>query len=421
MLDEPVMEKVEEVQEQKEQEKKESKDEELSPLRTYKSGMNWNPVEKVIFERRSTRAFKAEPLPDGMIRRILEAGRFAPSAGNAQSWKFVVVKSPEIIGEMEKDAVKSAKHLVSILDYTRGGIYGFFARPFIKLFVRRMPNELNPEPFIAMKRIAAEKVEVFYHAPTLILILTDTRGPGVPRIDTGIAGQNMVLAAHSMGAATCWIGLVHLLLTPFSRKIYNKWKRFFGIKYPYELNSVIALGWPKIKFDRPVQREMQNVEWYTGGLDALPRIEQQGGDLDKPASKRLKGFAGILNSQLGVLNSLAAFKKKYANADMTLLLEATDSYPAAMLHIIRGVVAITPVTEEDCKKWQRTGAEALLRCTSKQFLEIAAGKLNPVTAWLGRKVMIRGPMKMLELNKIFKMLVKELKRTRTQDPTKKEA
>ncbi len=400
---------------------KDAKAEKLSPLRTYKPGMNWNPVEKVILERRSTRAFKPDPIPDGMIRRILEAGRFAPTAGNAQSWKFIVVKSPEILAEMEKDAVKSAKHLVSILDYTRGGFMGFIKRPFIKLFIKFMPNELNPEPFMAMKRIAEEKVAVFHHAPTLILIVTDTRGPGNPMVDSGIAGQNIVLAAHSLGAATCWIGLVHLILTPFSRKISRKWKNLFGIKFPYELKSVIALGWPKIKFDKQVPREMQEVEWFEKGLEDLPRIERQGEDPDKPVSKRLRGFAGIINSQMGILNSMASFKKKYAKADMKFLLEATDAYPAAILHLTRGAITVTAVAEEDCKKWQRTGADALLQCTSKQFLEIAAGKMNPVTAWVSRKVKIRGPMKMLELNKIFKLLVNELKRTRSQNPNRKEA
>ena len=42
-------------------------------------------------------------LPPGLIRRIVEAGRFAPSAGNTQPWKFVVITSPTIIAEMEKD------------------------------------------------------------------------------------------------------------------------------------------------------------------------------------------------------------------------------------------------------------------------------------------------------------------------------
>src|SRR4030066_1436286 len=95
--------------------------EELSPLGMYKEGMPWNPVEKIIMERRSIRSFKKEPLPDSMIQRILEAGRFAPSAGNMQPWRFIVIKSPEIIAELEKDAVRIAKFFMFFLDYTRGG------------------------------------------------------------------------------------------------------------------------------------------------------------------------------------------------------------------------------------------------------------------------------------------------------------
>ncbi|MHA1293485.1 MAG: nitroreductase family protein, partial [Promethearchaeota archaeon] len=166
----------------------------LTPLGVYKEGMNWNPVEKVIFERRSIRAYKKEPLPDSMIRRILEAARFAPSAGNCQPWKFIVVKSPEILAEMEKDAVKMCKKIMRFMDYTKkGGLPAFLVKRLIKL----MHNELHPVPFAAMQQMAAEKLPVFHGAPTLILILIDTRGLSNPYIDIGIAGQNLILAAHS--------------------------------------------------------------------------------------------------------------------------------------------------------------------------------------------------------------------------------
>jgi nitroreductase len=249
-----------------------------SPIGTYTAGMSWNPVEKVIFERRSTRAFKPQPLPDGMIRRILEAGRFAPSAGNAQPWKFIVVKNPEIIAEMEKDAFNFAKRIMSLLDYTRSRLRRFFTRGLSKFVIRHMLSLLAPEPFLVFKRVAEGKIGVFFNAPTLILIFIDTRGPGDPRVDSGIAGQNMVLAAHSMGASTCWIGMVKLLTHPLAGNVSRKWKKFFGIKYPYELNNTIALGWPKRKFDKAVPREVQQVPWYEGGMDAPPRIDRQGGE-----------------------------------------------------------------------------------------------------------------------------------------------
>ncbi|HME53938.1 MAG TPA: nitroreductase family protein [Candidatus Lokiarchaeia archaeon] len=246
----------------------------LSPIGTYQPGMNWNPVEKIILERRSTRAFKPEPLPDGMIRRILEAGRFAPSAGNTQPWKYIVVKSPEIIAEMEKDSVVFAKRIMSSLDYTQDPANSEL-RARAKKVIKSQLNVLAPEPFIALQRIAAGKMSVFLNAPTLILILIDTRGAGEPKVDSGIAGENIVLAAHSMGAATCWIGVTSLLIHRMSSSA-RKWRRFFGIEFPYELLDVIALGWPKRRFDREVPREVQLVSWYEGGMNDPPRIDRQG-------------------------------------------------------------------------------------------------------------------------------------------------
>ncbi|MCU0599471.1 MAG: nitroreductase family protein [Desulfobacterales bacterium] len=230
----------------------------------------WTPVEEVILSRRSTRAFKKEPLPDFMIRRILEAGRFAPSAGNMQPWKFAVIKSPEILEAMESDAAKIARRMMFVLDYTRSRFRSVFLKPVSKFFIRLLHNELHPVPFGLLNEIAAGRAPVFHHAPAIILILEDQRGVSSPPMDIGICGQNMVLAAHSMGAATCWIGLIKLLM-------YDpKWKKFFGVKYPYKLNVCIALGWPKVASDGQVPREVQLVEWYEGGMGEAPRIEKQG-------------------------------------------------------------------------------------------------------------------------------------------------
>jgi len=230
----------------------------------------WTPVEQIIMERRSTRAFKKAPLPNFMIRRILEAGRFAPSAGNAQPWKFIVVNSPEVLLEMEKDAVRMAKILMWFLDYTRNRFRKVFLKPFTRLMIRLSPNDLHPVPMALFQQIAKDKAPVFHYAPTLILLLEDTRGVSSPSTDIGICGQNMILAAHSMGAATCWVGLIKLLM------YYRKWKKRFGVTYPYRLNNCIALGWPQVNSDGAVPREVQFVDWFEGGLDDPPRTERQG-------------------------------------------------------------------------------------------------------------------------------------------------
>jgi len=243
-----------------------AKNEELSPLGRYEPGMNWNPVEKIIFERRSVRSFKKDPLPDSMINRILEAGRFAPTGGNSQSWKFVVINSPEIIAEMEKDAVDMAKKFMKLLDLNKR-----FRRWLAKRVIKLKKNELHPIPFSVLIQVAAEKVKVFHGAPTLLLIYSDTRGVGEPPIDLGIAGQNMVLTAHSLGAGTCWIGLYQLLMYK------KKWRKFFKVDKAFKLSSSIALGYPKANYDGEVSREVQKVEWIEGtSQNPKKRMEMQG-------------------------------------------------------------------------------------------------------------------------------------------------
>jgi len=244
-----------------------------SPLGIYREGMDFNPVEQVIFERRSVRSFKKTPIPDGLIRRVLEAGRFAPSAGNSQPWRFVVITSPEIIAQMERDTLRVANSMGWVLDYTRSWFRRTFLVHFTKLMTRFFPTKLHPVPFAAMLQMARGELGVYYEAPAMILLFKDMRGVADTGLGVGIAGQNMVLAAHSLGLGSCWIGFVRLLT--WSRN-WRKWKARFGVEYPYELSEAIVLGYPHKREFRHVHREIQLVPWLTGGLDDEPRIERQG-------------------------------------------------------------------------------------------------------------------------------------------------
>jgi nitroreductase len=248
------------------------KSEALSPLGTYVEGMPWNPVEKVIMERRSIRRFKKEPLPDSMIRRILEAARFAPSTGNQQPWKFIVIKSPEIIAEMEKDAGRFTKFIMFFYGYTLYRGLKRLIRKFLAntQILRFMSNEFHFVPFGLMTQVTVDETIYFHNAPVVVLLLEDQRGVSNPAVDIGIAGEHMVLAAHSMGAGACWLGTIKLLT------YFPKWRKKFGIKYPYKLREAILLGWQFPKADGEVEREIQLVEWFEGGMNAAPRIERQG-------------------------------------------------------------------------------------------------------------------------------------------------
>lgn len=224
------------------------------------AGADWNPVEKVILERRSVRKYKEKQVPENVVRRLLEAGRFAPSAGNSQPWKFIVVRDREIIDEMEHDVRRWCKLFKFFLDWRESPLGRRIPWFFSQVSIRLMPNKLHPIPFGAICLIAQGKLMTFHGAPTVILLLKDRRGVGDSSVDVGCAGQNIVLAAHSIGLGTCWVGFVELL------KFGSKWKRRFDVSFPYEFCEGIALGYPLGNPDGMIPRETQEIDWYEDGV-----------------------------------------------------------------------------------------------------------------------------------------------------------
>jgi nitroreductase len=51
---------------------------------------------EIIWTTRSMRRLKPDPVPNELIRKILEAGVCAPSGGNMQRWRFLVIRDPQI-------------------------------------------------------------------------------------------------------------------------------------------------------------------------------------------------------------------------------------------------------------------------------------------------------------------------------------
>jgi nitroreductase len=242
--------------------KAKTKDVEDTKLKPPKSGADFNAVEDVIFRRRSVRYYKKKQVPEYLLRRILETGRFAPSAGNAQTWKFIVVQDREMIDEMTADIVDVCKKVKKYFDYLAPGSENKKWRADLMMKLRT--GEFHPIPFGAMKMIAEGKLGVWHGAPTVIMMLGDSRTPGDPAIDVGIAGQNMVLSAHSYGLGTCWVSFCKpLAMNP-------KWKKRLGIRSPYKLYTSIGVGYPRGNPDGYVPRETQAIDWF--GEDRTFRV-----------------------------------------------------------------------------------------------------------------------------------------------------
>ena len=181
--------------------------------KTPEPGDDFNEVEDVMLARRSVRAYRNKQVPEHLIHRLLEAGRFAPCAGNNQSWKFVVIRDADTIDGMTEHVQKWARRLAGFFDPTvPGALVGKRLANFNgKLFSRLAPGPMHPTGLAGLAEVAKGNLGVWHGAPTIILLLADTRGPGKPFLDVGIAGQNMCLAAHSMGLGTCWVSFAMFL------------------------------------------------------------------------------------------------------------------------------------------------------------------------------------------------------------------
>jgi len=213
-------------------------------------------VEKVIYRRRSNRIFKKDPVPPEMIHRLLEAARFAPTAGNSQPVRYIVITDRKVIDEI-RDGIMPTLQLLSS-QYRK-------TNPFVKFFLSlwgiKKPGDMDIRPIYAIDAFGnpKSKLDLFHHAPALILVLGDRRGVGDFKLDCGIAAQNLVLAAHSLGLGTCYVGFAKIV------NMNRKLKKRLGIKWPYEVTTSVCIGYPKVQQDGIVPREKAPVDWIGDG------------------------------------------------------------------------------------------------------------------------------------------------------------
>jgi len=222
--------------------------------------------ERVILTRRSVRLYKKKEVESDKLGRIIEAGRFAPSAGNNQPWKFVVVRNAQVIDEINarcKRSLRKGSYLLmphAYLDKRCPGppsaSYTWWQKLVIPLLSLWRTGDVEPRARGGINTATSDPdYHVFFHAPVLILLLADRRGIGSVELDTGICGQNMVIAAHAMGLGTCWVSLVRGL------NYYPDYLERLGVEEPFEIVTSIAVGYPAGRIDGIVAREPARVHW----------------------------------------------------------------------------------------------------------------------------------------------------------------
>ena len=179
--------------------------------------MEVNPVLSSIMARRSIRKYLDKPVEHEKLEIIVKCGINAPSGMNAQPWIVRVVEDQKLIAD-----------------------------------VTEVYKQANAEQ---VKRDKDFK-NMFRNAPNLICVCTPANGGG--ELDAGLLGENIMLAAQSMGLGTCCLG------GPVRFLLSNEKCKFFldrlDIPADYKLNYIIAIGYPDEQPDAK-PRDASKVEY----------------------------------------------------------------------------------------------------------------------------------------------------------------
>lgn len=183
---------------------------------------------EIISNRKSVRKYLDKHIPDEDLRKILEAGRLAPSWMNVQSWKFILVKSQETkdllselsIGQLQ---VKNADALVVCVADTN-------AWEEAKITSIQNPA-LNP----------ALQCENGVLIRTLEQIIYPI--------------SYMMLTANSLGVSSCIVGAFGSEVTGILPDISKRAKSFLGLKDGQIISTIITLGYDANPIETIKQRK----------------------------------------------------------------------------------------------------------------------------------------------------------------------
>ena len=187
-----------------------------------------NETIKTIYERRAVRKYDERPIEKALINEVIEAGRMAPSAINMQPWKFHVLTNKELIKRLSKEISRAAASEIS------------------KMKIRKL-MKLAASFFYLSHGLDFLKLEdaVFHGAPAVIFISSPKANEWAD-LDIGMCSQNIMLAAQSLGLASCPIGFAKYVE---KTKSYKK----LGIAETEQVIIAIIIGYgvekpePKIR------------------------------------------------------------------------------------------------------------------------------------------------------------------------------
>jgi nitroreductase len=210
--------------------------------------MNYEDFKHIVLERRSVRKYTEQAVSADDIRELIDCARYAPSDTNSQTWEFIAILNKDKIKEIEAITWEELHKRAAIAE----------------------EKGLNKEARLLTKSFGPYAT-AFSDAPVLIFCLaTPYTSKFRERIfdpinlvpdsvweEEGIkssclASQNLMLAAHTRGLATCPMTGPVLLAA-------DRLRDYLGIESNRQINMVISLGYPLERPGRLPRKEVDEI------------------------------------------------------------------------------------------------------------------------------------------------------------------
>lgn len=190
-------------------------------------------------DRRSVRRFRSDPVPDDAVATLVEAARWAPSAGNRQAWRLLVVTDPALRAALD-EAVREAVAAIraDLRDAARADadryldhFTHFAGAPLLLAPIHRGVDLLGASRGGKGDEASARRAEA----------------DAIQSVAAAI--QNLLLAAHALGLGACWMtgplvaeaALARLLRVPAG----------------WVLSALVPVGWPAEQPAPPPRRRAE--------------------------------------------------------------------------------------------------------------------------------------------------------------------
>lgn len=191
--------------------------------------------------RQSIRKFRKDAIPREHILRMVEAASWAPTAGNAQNFRFIVVQEKETLVRMRGIVDEIVARVTGKeAGKEKATTHNLFAYAPAAVCVVGLPYESLTDRALREKDPDRHRIRRFQV------------NPGLQGISAGIA--QFLLAAYALGYGTCWM-TGSLIAKP-------ELESALSVRPPEELLAIVALGKPDDTHPKPPRRPAEEITTF---------------------------------------------------------------------------------------------------------------------------------------------------------------